>query len=328
MKGILLLLNLLFWGLLYGQTPQIALVKPDGSTSIYTNFSSAYEAADDDDRIYLPGIIISGNYTIEKKIFLYGAGSLIDSCYATGITKYSGIFQLFPGSDGSEINGINFSNLDLAANQITLKSCIFDNVIHIIDTISNSIFINNLIKSGIVIANGKINNSLISNNIITSGLSGASDYNSINNNLILFPYQLQNLVIFSNSSYNNNIFHRPYGNIQVSNSIFYNNTNDYGVSSNGNQSYNGVYENLAEIFINPGISPYYYQAANDYHVLETSQCHNSGTDGTDRGIYGGTYPWKEGMVPSNPHIFFKNISDTSNQNGDLPINVKVKAQNN
>ncbi len=52
------------------------------------------------------------------------------------------------------------------------------------------------------------------------------------------------------------------------------------------------------------------------------------SDGTDIGIYGSSQPYKEGAVPFNPHIYFKNIGGTTTPNGLLNINIKVKAQDN
>ena len=51
-----------------------------------------------------------------------------------------------------------------------------------------------------------------------------------------------------------------------------------------------------------------------------------GTDNTQVGIYGGAFSWKEGSIPFNPHIQIKQISPTTNNNGLLPVNIRVKAQ--
>ena len=62
------------------------------------------------------------------------------------------------------------------------------------------------------------------------------------------------------------------------------------------------------------------------HLRPNSPLHNAGTDGTDIGIYGGLFPWKEGSVPFNPHIQTKTIGNITDGNGNLQINIKVKAQ--
>ena len=75
-----------------------------------------------------------------------------------------------------------------------------------------------------------------------------------------------------------------------------------------------------------------YQSGNtfsytqDYHLKSNCVGKNAGKDGTDIGIYGGVFPWKEGSVPKNPHIINSTIGGTTNSNSALPINIKVSAQ--
>ena len=54
----------------------------------------------------------------------------------------------------------------------------------------------------------------------------------------------------------------------------------------------------------------------------------TGTDDSQIGIYGGVYyPYKEGAVPSNPHIQLQNIAP-STTNGLLNVQIKAVAQEN
>ena len=66
----------------------------------------------------------------------------------------------------------------------------------------------------------------------------------------------------------------------------------------------------------------------DYHLQNDCVGINSGNDGTDIGIYGTIEPFIDGGVPINPHIQFKSIGTSTNAEGDLPINIKVAAQDN
>lgn len=334
MKNLLILINLFLIITIKAQTPQIALVKPDGTTSLHSTLLSVVQAAADDDMVYIPGGIFEVS-NISKKLHIYGAGSIQDSCTATGKTKLYGVngLRFYEGSDGSTLEGVemdNHSKVQIGDNNITINRCYLGFGIEIIDTVSNIAIVNNIIQSSYNLGpsiqasnSGLIENSLISNNIILNELIGGK-YNIVNNNLIFD--RGSNFKLFGFSTYNNNIF--KYGDLSVGSSTFNNCTNISSFNRIGNEQFNTIAETFPEIFVDPGEDPYGFSLENDYHVLPTSQCHNSGTDVTDRGIYGGTYPWKEGMVPSNPHIFFKNISDVTNSNGNLPINVKVKAQNN
>jgi len=51
-----------------------------------------------------------------------------------------------------------------------------------------------------------------------------------------------------------------------------------------------------------------------------------GTDGTQIGIYGGSQPFKEKGMPSNPQVTEKIISTETDTNGNLQINITVKTQ--
>ena len=87
-------------------------------------------------------------------------------------------------------------------------------------------------------------------------------------------------------------------------------------------NYNSVVLNT--VFVNQ--SGYAFNYANDYHLLNPTMY--LGTDGSQVGIYGGMFPYKEGAVPSNPHFQLKNIAPTTDVNGDLNIQIQVEAQDN
>jgi hypothetical protein len=80
------------------------------------------------------------------------------------------------------------------------------------------------------------------------------------------------------------------------------------------------------IFVNQTGNIYSYMQ--DYHLKSTSPGKNAGTDGMDVGIYGGSSPFKEGALPVNPHIRFKNVAGSTNSSGTLNIHFKVAAQDN
>lgn len=85
----LLIISLIIIGyinIFFAQIPQIALVKPDGTTTVYTTFDAAYNDAADDDYIYMPGGTFSLTNPIMKRLHIYGAGAIQDSCNLTGIT--------------------------------------------------------------------------------------------------------------------------------------------------------------------------------------------------------------------------------------------------
>jgi hypothetical protein len=78
------------------------------------------------------------------------------------------------------------------------------------------------------------------------------------------------------------------------------------------------------LFINQSGNVFGY--GQNYRITTTSPAKNYGTDGTDCGIYGTANPFKDGMVPINPHITEVNIAPATNASGQLQIQIKATAQ--
>ncbi len=325
----LFLLAVLFFGFspIYSQSPQIALVKPNGTTTIHTTGQSAYDASTDGDYIYFPGGVFYLPQ-IEKRLYIYGAGAFQDSSVFTGITELS--IVLLSGSTGGSLEGMFCPSLQIFGNcsNYTISNCILNSGIYIGGQTSNVIIKNNLIKiyangtSFFLSTNAVLTNSFLKNNIILGNLnySGTSNFNEISNNLF-FTHNAQ---LFYYCTYNNNIFINGASSIY---STFNNNSNVTIQQNNGNIYNNNITEDFSDSFISPGSAPYTFTSNNDYHVKSTSLCKNSGTNGTDRGIYGGIFQWVEGLVPSNPHIYFKNVAEETNASGQLQIHFKVRTGN-
>jgi len=66
----------------------------------------------------------------------------------------------------------------------------------------------------------------------------------------------------------------------------------------------------------------------EMHLVPTSPGLTASETGGQVGVYGGLFPYKEGAVPGNPHIYQKTISASTNANGQLPVQIKVRAENN
>ncbi len=327
----------------FSQTPQIALVKPNGTTTIHSTFDAAYTASTDDDYIYLPG----GTFAviaIQKRIHIVGAGYNEDSTLVTGTTKLPYIYIYQEGAGGS-IEGIKFTSNNcgnilfensggtLTPNSYTISNCFIKDGIKFNNSAgliwSNVTIKNNMIGTqgctnfGPYSISGSITNSFISNNILLNDIGGGSGL-EVSNNIF---FQESNLDLYGpNSTYKNNIFLST-ATASTYDNVFHNNVNINPQSNQNNEVYNNVIETFSDIFINPGNTPFTYDVSNNYHIKSTSACKNSGYDGTDRGIYGGAFPWQEGSLPSNPHIYYKNVASTTNASGQLQVQYKVRTGN-
>lgn len=77
-------------------------------------------------------------------------------------------------------------------------------------------------------------------------------------------------------------------------------------------------------FVNVKLENFLY--THNYHLSSYSKAKGVGLNGTDCGIYGGDNPYKEGPVPMNLHIWYKNIPNITDNHEKLNIKIGVTAQ--
>lgn len=356
MKRIITLLLCINCYVLYSQTPQFAVVRPDGTSFICPSWDSAYNKSLDGDYIYLPGIGISNTVTINKRIYIIGAGHHPDSTIATNPTIINSDLKILKAANGGSIEGIKvtgsvyFGNsaLDSRVINYSIKRSIFNIIVFNYTTSSTY---NDSLPTNIFLADniiGDINGqSSSSQNLIRNIFIGqVKDIKSsaFKNNIFLReyppqiggPFPMTNVIL---STFENNIF------------LNYDPNSAPGVGLTGNclntyrnnlkylianwdasiacpplsQSNNLSVPNISDIFVNYSTQGFSY--SNNYHLKPTCPGINAGTDGTDVGIYGTLQPVSEGWLPSNPHIYFKQIAPQTNSNGSLPVQIKVRSNN-
>lgn len=302
-----------------------------------TALDLAYTEAQNGDTLYLSGGLFTPPTGFDKGLTIFGAGHYVDSTLATGKTFINGNITLNENADlfyleGVEITGNFTVTTNHSVNNIIIKRCKLNGTFKALGDLtnptSNLSLIGNVLMNRISIQN--VQNALLSNNIISNTFDG-SNGNLISNNIIMsfiWGSSMDYLFFGSNNTLNNNIILWEGYNADVNGSgnVFNNNlyvepTPNYGTAATSNGNYTGILQ--ANIFVNQTGTSFNY--SHDYH-LQTPATY-LGTDGSQVGIYGGTFPYKEGAVPLNPHIQIKNISPTTDTNGDLQIQIQVEAQN-
>ena len=323
-KIIFTLISCLLTTLSFADNSPIMVCNANGSTcSPFYNIDSAYNAANSGDYIYIPGGVFVLNLPINKEVHFMGAGSMLDSSMVTGITTLNCNITLNAGASNSSFEGFYLIGSLMgptasAVNNITVNYC------------------------NISYFNGFINNSTIHASILRSGGYGDNTfYMGINNTISnCFISNISNLssslvinctgIAYCNSlilmNFKNNIFQQypysPYnqtgGNNSWNNNVFVNSCPYYCLGFIFDS--NNMQVSAADLFTN-GFD------YNNMHLVATSPALSAGENGTQAGVYGGLFPFKEGLVPSNPHIFQKNISASTDANGLLPIQIKARAEN-
>ena len=336
-----------FYNFTKAQAPQFAVVRPDGTTYLCLTLDSAYNKAVNGDYLYLPGGTYSFSNTIKKKLFIYGAGHHPDSSLVTGKTNINNHIQIDSGAAGGSIEGVNLINSNFyfyysgkKINGYTIKRSRFSFLYFSagqpapIDSFPANVLITECVLQSIDCSGGQATNNYFLKNVIQSQLTNAS-FCTIKNNVFLYSsFSLNGIV--SNCTVENNIFlsNSPILNGQGCNSSYYNNlkvlVNPFLLNCQPNAGLEvGTISvpSANDIFIafNPDFSNYPY--IDNYHLKPTCPGINAGTDGTDVGIYGTAQPTSEGWVPSNPHIYFKQVAPQTNSSGQLQIQFKVRTNN-
>ena len=316
----------------------VTTLQHNGTTQVYygqSSFSDALGAAVNGDTLVLSAGFFTAPISISKGVKVYGSGHFPDSANVPKRTTIMSGLNINAGADSLRLEGL-FINGDInyavnnSINYVSIIRCRLGNVIAYEASVSASknycSFEECFIEHYITFSNYG-NNILIKHCIINSGLINISNA-LIEGNIILgnnHPnYFLINYVY--NSFIKNNIFSSQmtfYGNSgnYISNNTFHYNSNNYDFTGNTSiNNYFGVPQ--SSIFVNQTGNTIDY--THNYHLQNPSQY--LGTDGTQVGIYGGTTPFKEKGAASNPQITNRNIATQTDVNGNLQINVSVKAQ--
>ena len=333
-KNISTLLSI-FWACIL-QAQQSPIMVCNGNGTICTPYYSLNEAvhmANANEFIYLPGGTFQLDSTIDKPLNIIGAGCRQDSSATTGITTINGNLIISKNASSSLFEGFFLNGVMNTPD--TLRDCLFRRM-----------------NSGGFAITGYIEACLIEHCILreSSSMNGSGCW--ITNSIVRTIHGLQNSTIqhtiffgdvgytswggywatfngCNSTSFSHCIFMHAIGWPNGSNSNMCMANNVYLGGSHGGFSFTCDYNNytansLADVFQNP------VQVTDIYNINESAlQVIPSLPMGynTVRGIYGGDSPWKPGMVPSNPHIFFKQVSSNTNQNGDLPVLIKVRTEN-
>lgn len=330
-----------------------------------TSFNNAQTASSPGDTIYLYGTRFSyGTITISKRLVVIGAGYGPNNQFGqpTRVDQVSFFRDGSTDPSGSVIAGLLiFGSVNctgtLATNNITIFR---NNVGGVIQPYqgsnngSNWNIYNNIINRITGTSSGRTSSSptniLILNNIITYGIT---NFNSpsvlIDHNIFLGDNNLSSLW---QAVITNNIFVRSSGNIFSAEVVFctfnknISNQNTIGPSSSysptnifeatytgtggGSNTGSGNLTGTNPLFVNVP-NNYTYNASYNYRLQSGSPGRNYATDGTDVGIYGGSYPFPSGGAPgsgfdTSPMPPIPQITSVNIQNATIPPNGTLNVQ--
>ncbi len=309
----------------------------NGVTTIFGGanpFTDAYNAASTGDTIYLPGGTLPCPAIINKGLIVFGAGHYPDSTTATLPTLLIGDLTISENADNLYLEGFELSgSITFTANHkvdfVKIKRCKFVALTYSGNYVTACI--SNEITECVITGNISLSNAescLIGNCIIHANIYNGFNVAILNNIFFVsYPYDY----IFDNvdnSFISNNIIFKENVNTihhNCESDVFQNNVFSI-VPPEGSNSFTGNYNSVAisPLFVNQSGTTFNY--THNYHLVNPTSY--LGTDATQVGIYGGFHPYKGGSVPVNPHFQTKSIAPTTDNNGDLNIQIQVEAQDN
>lgn len=343
----------------------------------YTTFDAAQTASSAGDTIYVYGSPFTyPEIVVRKRLVLIGAGYAPNNQFGQP-TNVSGLtFFRDSGSNnatGSVVSGFLFTNrVDLGGTLVSNNVQLFRNRFNAYINLSGAsptgyvdgwVIYNNIIDS--YIYGGGTNRTALSatNIIIANNIFTSSAYlYGFNTNTALVDH---NLFLGTSVRFNslfsviitNNIMVRTSGNVMTNTVLCTFNNNVCNQSTIGGASEYSPTNSFTATFIGSGggsnsgsgnqvgVDPLFtsvsnfdtYNANFNYRLQASSPVKNGSTDGTDPGIYGGTYPYPSGGVgtqydtapmPAIPQVTAVNIQNATIQpNGTLNVQVQGKVNN-
>lgn len=339
-------------------------VQNGGAPAFYPTLVEAITNSVNGDTLYLPGGYIqsSGIIKINKAIHIVGVGYRSDSNSVMGNTIFQNNIEITSTVDGGSITGIYAEGCQLSIHDsvtnFSIKRCYFSNIIlgsgqGIIP--ASDINITETIATGYIYANS--NNSTCPGSILISNCyignyswhqfycsnplysSGGNWSNLTCLNSIICGTSQVNCGAYCGCT---NQFLKQINYSVFKNCIFIDKVN-YTFSGSNNNFYNclftsssgsvpGMPSNLVanciwdqtSIFVNAQNGA--FDLAMNFQLAINSPGKNAGSDGTDIGIYGGMFPWKDGAIPCYPHLQSVQIGTATDPVGNLNVNIKVAAQ--
>ncbi len=320
----------------FGAMAQTVALHRNGETQIFkgiTAFVDANNVAIDGDTLYLSGHNFNVPASFDKSLKIYGVGHLEEATITTGKTYINGDILLKEDADNFLIEGIDFGSLSVENNKsvknLTIKRCNIRGNISFAGTENPSedfLLTGSVIHSTINLQNTE--RSLLSNNIILGQISITNE-NIIKNNIFISDFSSYTIwgsfnMVLNNYFARNHRYDKHYicsgdGNVFYNNVLSFTSAN-FGTNSDLQNNLLGI--EMQDFFVDKNGSG--YNVKDDLH-LQNPEIY-IGEDGTQIGIYGGMYPYKEGAIPVLPYIESVDIPHKLDENGNLPVEIRVRAQ--
>ncbi len=335
----LVFLTLLFVSALAVAQPHF--VVQNRTSKVFNNINTAIAAANAGDTLYIPGGGFSISAAVDKTMHWIGVGHYPDSTPATGPTKIVSPVYFSGNSDNSSFEGIDFtSNFEIGSSNnelenLVMKRCRVRGTLFLRAATTGNPNINAQISECVLYDVDGRNASnchfekCIINYMINNFNQSFFDFNYCN---LINPSWWNTITLNSikNSLFTNNVFSVEYSLNNVESCVFSYNLYAGGLPFDPVISTNTGKNNIinvgdVNIYTTITTSNQDFQYANNYRLKAGCPGIGAADDGTDIGIFGSSLPYKEGAVPSYPHVTSAKI-DRKAIDGKVGVKITVTAQ--
>ena len=332
MKKTLLFLTVLVFGTNQLWASQYTVSNAIGGAAQFTTIQSAIDSAQPNDTILVQGSTITyTDFTPTKPLTIIGPGH---HPTATGsFAAVMGNCNITPVASGTRLIGLDIFAISIGGatpvDNFVVRNCIIRNNMNMQNSTSNFVFEGNFIYASIQMYDFQGMEMIFRNNVF------------FNNGIGPRIVSINSPIIFDHNTFLGTSSGRPFGLVTqaiISNNIFYNceltNTgslsNAYyacvvtnnatylcagslpGANNNGSGNLNGV----DPLFVNYPAIPTDFSWMYDIHLQPGSSLLGAGSDGTQIGVYGGTYPFHQSGEP----IGMPSMNTLTIDNVAVPLN--------
>jgi hypothetical protein len=338
MKTSLLIVSLLCLSMGAAQAKVITCSNNAISAGHFTSIQTAVDSANVGDTVYVMGSPTSyGDLTMKKKVTLIGAGYNVTGTQNNWASIIGNLYLDSIGF-GSQVSGAKIMGFSLgqisqtgsgALNWITIERNYIGSYMYVFGsnwTIrNNNISTINIQYHAYVFIYNNFIGSIQNSNQTTVNISN-NDFNTNNGNCF---YNMSNALIA------NNIFYYSSPLAYTSSCVFSNNvTTNSSVQqlppagNTGSGNLNNTPPGFVDASIPAGTVSQNAMWNYNWKITTGSPAHNGGTDATDIGVYGGSYPFPNMSGATHiPQMQLLNVQGTVPQNGNLNVNFKARKQN-
>lgn len=283
---------------------------------------------------------------LSKRLVVIGAGYFLDENPSTSSNVLSAQISdidLIAGSAGSQLIGLYVSGgrgISVLVNNVLIKRCRIDASVNLDNGLSDIQIVQNFFStssnlnptsvldaSGISFpANLVFNNNICRQRILVL-LPGYTILECRNNIFDCPAIANQPSIRMNAGSFQNNILKNPNANVSINGGSNLNVSYNIGGSPNqfGTTNNNIVVMDFAPLFVDPATNT----TDGDYQLRPGSVGSNNGSDGTDRGAFGGaalTNRYKLSGLANIPVVYEINTSGVAGPAG-LTVTIKAKTLN-